>query len=175
MSLENEVPVTPVTTSYTTSAQARVEEIRAMRELIPRFVIPASNAASRRLNSAASVPPQFVELAAVAVTNSEVLVRPGGVDPAETRDLMSYAEAYSPVADELEALAHFIRHSVRAARNKAGSNALSTYALAQLLAKRPETADLAPHVADMRNALKKRFGQGGKARPAPPATPPVMT
>jgi hypothetical protein len=172
MSIENEVPVTPVETSYTASAQVRVGEIRAMRELIPKFVIPASNAASRRLNSAASVPQQFVELAAVAVTNSKVLVRPGGVEPAESRDLMSYAEAYAPVADELEALAHFIRHSVRAARNRAGSDALTTYALAQLLSKRPETADLAPHVADMRTALKKRFGVGGKARQEPP---PVTT
>jgi hypothetical protein len=174
MSLENEIPVTPVQSPYTATAQARVEEIRAMRERIPNFVIPASSGASRRLNSAASVPEQFVELAAVAVKNSEALVRGGGVDPAQIRDLMSYAEAYAPVADELEALAHFIRHSVMTARNKAGSDALTTYALAQRLAKRPETADLAPHVDDMRNALGNRFRKA-KARPVPPAPPPVMT
>jgi len=172
MSIENEVPVTPVETPYTASAQARVAEIRAMREVITKFAIPASSKVSQRLNSAASVPPQFVELTAVAVANSKALVRPGGIDPAESRDLMSYAEAYAPVADELEALAHFIRHSVRAARSKAGSDALTTYAMAQLLSKRPETADLAPHVADMRAALKKRFGVGGKPRPEPP---PVTT
>ena len=53
----------------------------------------------------------------------------------------------------MEAFAQFVRHSVTAARNKAGSEALTTYALAQRLAKRVETAHLAPYVADMRRAL----------------------
>jgi hypothetical protein len=66
---------------------------------------------------------------------------------------MSYADAYGPLADELEALAHFVRHSVTAARNKAGSEALTTYSLTQRLAKRPEYARLKPYAADMRRAL----------------------
>jgi hypothetical protein len=166
----NEVPQ-----SYTDSAQARVDEIRAMRQLIPNFVIPASTSASRSLSSAASLPQQFLEFAVMAVKNNAALVRGSGVDPAQLRDLMSFAEAYGPVAAELEALAQFIRHSVTTARNKAGSDALTTYALARRLAKRPETAGLAPHVADMRNALATRFRKA-KAHPAPipapvPATP----
>ena len=170
MSTVNEVPQ-----SYSDSAQTRVDEIRAMRQLIPNFVIPASTSASRSLTTAASVPEKFIELAVVAVKNNAALVRGGGADPAQLRDLMSYAAAYGPVADELEALAQFIRHSVTTARNKAGSDALTTYALARRLAKRPETAGLAPHVADMRNALAIRFRKA-KAHPAPtpapvPATP----
>lgn len=171
MSTAIEVPATPTPQSYTETAQARVDEIRAMRQQIPNFVIPDSKGATRRLNSAASVPQQFVELAAVAVTNSTALVRGGGIDPAQIRDLLNYAEAYAPVADELEALAHFVRHSVVTARNKAGSDALTTYVLAQRMAKRPETADLAPHVDDMRRALGKRIRKA-KSQPAPtPATP----
>ena len=50
----------------------------------------------------------------MAVTNQKALVREERVPPAEIRDLMSYADAYSPVADELEALAQFVRHSVTA-------------------------------------------------------------
>ena len=170
MSTVNEVPQ-----SYIDSAQARVDEIRAMRQLIPNFVIPASTSATRSLITAASLPQKFMELAVVAVRNSAALVRGGGADPAQLRDLMSYAEAFGPVADELEALAQFIRHSVTTARNKAGSDALTTYALARRLAKRPETADLAPHVTDMRNALATRF-RNAKSRPVPvpapkPATP----
>ena len=141
-----------------------------MREKIPNLVFPESVGANRKLISAATVPPEFIELSAVAVKNSESLVRKGGADPEQTRDLMSYAEAYSPLADELEALAHFIRHSVIAARHKAGSNALTTYAMAQVLAKRPETADLAPHVADMRRALGKR-ALARVAKPKPVPTP----
>jgi hypothetical protein len=53
--------------------------------------------------------------------------------------------------------------------NNAGSEALTTYALAQRLAKRPETADLVPHVDDMRRALG--ISRKVKARPVPPAEP----
>jgi len=144
-----------------------------MRQRIPNFVIPESKNAGRRLASVASLPQQFIELAAVAVKNSAMLVRGSGADPVQLRDLMSFAEAYAPVADELEALAHFIRHSVALARNKAGSDALTTYALAQRLAKRPETADLAPHVDDMRNALGARIRKG-KSPKAPSAPVPTV-
>jgi hypothetical protein len=142
-----------------------------MRQRIPNFVIPASNKAGQRLAAAASVPKEFIELAAVAVKNSATLVRASGADPVQLRDLMSFAEAYAPVADELEALAHFIRHSVTVARNIAGTDALTTYALAQRLAKRAGTADLAPHVADMRRVLSARFRKAG-SRKAPSAPAP---
>jgi len=168
MSTVNEVPVTTTQTAHADIAQARVAEVRAMRERIPDLVIPDSKGASRKLVSAATVSPQFIELTAVAVKNSDALVRKGGADPAQLRDLMSYAEAYEPLADELEALAQFVRHSVITARHKAGRDALTTYAIAQVLAVRPETADLAPHVADMRRALGKRAGRRSvKSKPAP--------
>ena len=159
---------------HSDAAQARVEEIRAIRQQIPNFVIPSSKEERRKLIKAASVPAQFVELAAVVVKNSPALVRGGGPDPIQTRDLMSFAEAYDPLADELEALAQFVRHSVVAARNRAGSDALTTYALARRLAKRPENADLAPHVEDMRRALGVR-GTKRKVETPPPADTPAPT
>jgi hypothetical protein len=142
-----------------------------MRQRIPNFVIPESKNAGRRIATVASIPREFVELAAVAVKNSATLVRGSGADPAQLRDLMSFSEAYAPLADELEALAHFIRHSVKLARSKAASDALTTFALAQRLAKRPETADLAPYVIDMRNALGARFRRP-KAKKVPPSPVP---
>ncbi len=135
------------------AAQARLQELRLMRDQIPRFLIPATSKEVVRLNSAASVPPEFVELTAVAVANQKTLARFDGATPAGIRDLLRYAEAYSPLADELEALAQFVRFSVNAARNAAGSEALTTYSLAQRLAKRREHAGLVPYVADMRRAL----------------------
>ena len=146
------------TISYTESAQARLRDLQLMRDLIPHFRMPTSANETNRLSSAASLPPQFIELSAVAVTNQTALVRADGASGAEVRDLMSYGDAFSPVADELEALAQFVRYSVAAARNKAGREALTTYSLAQRLAKHPETAYLAPYVADMRRAL----GRGQK-------------
>ena len=159
---------------HSDAAQARVLEVRAMRQQIPNFVIPTSKGERRKLAPAASVPADFVERISVAVENSPALVRGGATDPGAARDLMSFAEAYAPLADELEALAAFIRHSVTAARNKAGSEALTTYALARRLAKRPEHADLAPHVEDMRRILGPR-GPKAKARQKPAPTTPAPT
>ncbi|HSY47769.1 MAG TPA: hypothetical protein VLC46_03075 [Thermoanaerobaculia bacterium] len=159
-----------------------IEQARAMRQQIPHLVIPTSKGEAQRLSNAASVPPEFVELSAVSVKNSLALVRVGALDPAQTRDLMSYAKAYDPVADELEALAQFIRHSTLAARNKAGSEALTTFAVAKRLAKHPENADLLPFVDDMRRALgRTRKGKSKPAAPDPapteptPETPPETT
>jgi hypothetical protein len=145
----SEVSINP----HYTAAQERVQELRRMRELIPHFFIPASPRDAKRLHPVASVSPEFVELTAMAKTNQNALVRGESKSPAEIRDLLIYGEAYSPLADELEALAQFVRISIAAARNLAGSDALTTYALAQRLAKQPETASLAPVVADMRRAL----------------------
>jgi len=148
---------------HTETAQARVNELRNMRDLIPHFVVPASRKETVRLGNVASVPPEFVELTAMAVANQDALVRGTAASPAVVRDLMTYADAYSPVADELEALAQCVRHSVIAARNQAGHEALTTYALAQRLAKRAEHAALAPYVDDMRRAL------GRTRKPSPEA------
>ena len=172
MSTQNETaPATGAPTSHTTAAQSLIERIRAMREEVPNFVFPTSKDERKRLSRAASVPPEFVELTAVAVTNSKALVRGGGADPAQTRNQMNMGDAFLPVADELEALALFIRHSAMAAKNKAGSDALTTYELAKRLAKHPETADLAPHVADMRRALNRGRAKAAKSKTAPTPTP----
>jgi hypothetical protein len=141
---------------HTEAAQAIVADIRKFRERIPRLVIPVSKKDAARLRTAASVPAEFVELTNLAVANENELVRGGAATPAEVRDSLDYADAVEPIADELEALAQFVRHSATAARNKAGKAALLTYALAQRLARQPETAHLAPYVAQMRRALDRR-------------------
>ncbi|HEX3576950.1 MAG TPA: hypothetical protein VHY33_00185 [Thermoanaerobaculia bacterium] len=153
-------------------AEALIDDIRALKDRVPKFVVPESAKSRLQLAAAASVPAQFVDFAALAVRNNEELTRGGNFGLAQIRDRQTYADAYGPVADELEAMALFIRHSVRVAKNEVGSNALTTYALAKRLAKRPETAALAPHVDDMRRALGAR-GRKAKAKPAP--EPPVST
>ena len=141
------------TNPHVEAAHARLQELRLMRDQIPRFLIPATSKEALSLNNAASVPPEFVELTLVSVASQKALVRGESATPAEIRDHLRYAEAYSPLADELEALAQFVRFSVNAARNAAGSEALTIYSLAQRLAKRREYAGLVPYVADMRRAL----------------------
>src|ERR1700720_3576176 len=120
MSTQNEVPVTPQP-SYMDLAVAIVDEIRGLKDRIPNFAIPESKTASRKLVKAASVPLAFINLVALAIRNYEELARGGNTSPAQIHDLASFAEAFAPLADELEAMAFFVRHSVRAARNQAGS------------------------------------------------------
>lgn len=160
--IEKDLSTVPTpATNHAETAQARLQELRLWREQIPRFVIPPTPDATRRLSMAASIPQAFIELTNVATANQKALVREESLSPSEVRDLVSYSDAYSPVADELEALAQFLRHSVTAARNTAGSEALTTYSLAQRLAKKPQHAHLVPYVADMRRAL----GRGRKLTP----------
>ena len=148
-------------TIHAEMAQLRIEELRKLREQIPRFAIPETADAARKLSVAAAVPPVFIELTNVAVTNQTALVRADGAPPAVVRDLVAYADAYAPLADELEAVAQFLRYSTTAARNLAGTEALTTYSLAQRLAKQKRYSHLKPHVADMRRAL----GRERKATP----------
>lgn len=142
--------------THAEAAQLRLEELRKWREQIPRFAIPETADATRRLSQAASVSSAFIETVNVAVMNQTALHRAEGTSPAEVRDLVAYADAYISVADELEALAQFIRYSTTAARNLAGTEVLTTYSLAQRLAKQKRYAHLKPYVADMRRVLGKQ-------------------
>ncbi|HEX6160778.1 MAG TPA: hypothetical protein VF111_11470 [Thermoanaerobaculia bacterium] len=172
---KTEVTETPTPTqNHAEAALARVAELRAMRELIPYFAIPPDKNGFRRLANASTLPAEFVELTHMALSNKKALVRGESDSPAETRDLVAYGEAYAPLADELEAMAQFVRYSIAAAKGRAGIAALTTYALAQRLARQPEHADLVPHVADMRRALRKRTKAAAlarKQRQAAAATP----
>ncbi len=158
MSIEKEDVVVPNETPgvHALTAQTRLEELRKWREQIPRFAIPETADAARKLSQAAAVPPEFIELTNVAVANQTALVRADGALPAEVRDLVSYSDSYVPLADELEATAQFVRYSAKAARYLAGTEALTTYSLAQRLAKQRRYAHLRPHVADMRRALGRQ-------------------
>ena len=160
-------------TLHSEAAQALITEIRALREKIPNFIVSTDKDARRKLAPAASVPADFVERMAVAAETNAALAGKEKIDPVQARDLMAYAEAFGPLADEVEALVNFIRHSVTAARNKAGSDALTTYAIARRLARRPEHADLVPHVTDMRRTLgaRARKPKAKAEQPAPPQAP----
>ena len=156
---------------HSQAAQALIDEIRALRQKVPNAVVPVVRDQRRKLASAASVPAEFVERMAVSAETNSTLSGKGTIDPVQARDLMAYVEAFGPVADEVEALVRFIRHCVTAARNKAGSDALTTYAFAKRLARRPEHADLVPHVADMRRTLGRRAKARAKPEPEPQTEP----
>ena len=151
---------------HSDSAHTLIERIRALADDIPNFVKPGK-AGGRPLVSAATLPPEFILLAAAAVENNAVLARPNGAPPDQMRDWMDFAKAYDVVAEEFENMAKFVRHSAALARNKAGREALITYALASRLAKQPETGELHGIADSLRHALGKR-ARKPKAKKAEP-------
>jgi len=168
MSSSNEVSSNVEATEnvYTESAAARLQQLRAMRDTIPNFVIPKDAKSIQRMSSAASVSPEFVHLGAVVAQKAEGLGI-GGPKAERMRDRLAFADAFGPVADEFEAMGHFLRHSIKAAQNEAGSDALIVYNVAKRLAKRPEMSELLPHLADMSRALGARARQArGRAAAA---------
>lgn len=173
MSTEPETTKIPFVHAHTAAAEQLSDELRAMQERIPNLVLPTSPDDGRRLARAASVPQGCVLQTATMIENHPPLVRNGAPDAAELRDLIAYANAYEGVANHLEVLASFVRLSAKTARNKAGSATLMTYAIGQRLAKRPETAYLAPFVEMIRHALgrrkKKKSTQATGGDEAPPS------
>jgi hypothetical protein len=149
-----DAPVT--TTTHHEAAQAIVEQLQRIREAIPHFAVPTAKRARAALAAAATLPPEFIALTDMARTIFPALVRGETTTPAEARDLREFADAYAPLADQFEAMAHFIRFTADSAKGKVGREALITYALATRLSRLPEHAAMAPHVADMRRVLGSR-------------------
>jgi len=182
MNTKNEVP-NPVVTEVQRidGAKQMFDTIEALRQQIPVFPFPVVPGNARQLAFTKDVPAVFLELTNAAIGEREELARKG-VQPDQLRDLATYAVVYGPIADAMERLAIEMRHSVNTARSKAGSEALLTYEVTQRLAVRPEHADLAPLVQDMRQALgvqrklqaaKRRANQkhGTPTTPTTPTTP----
>jgi len=154
--------------SHTEAAQARIEEIHAMRNQIPDLDVEAPQLTRREMATVVSVPPEFIEAATNSRSLTPELLHGTPVPPETVRDLMSFATAYDTVADQLEGLARFIRQRTAEAKHIAGSEALATYAIAQRLATRPATRHVATEVATMRAALGRRFARKSKPEPVPP-------
>lgn len=161
------MPVSNPMDVHVKAVNALIRQLRAMREVIPNFEIPQKGD-GRRMVSVATLPPAFVEK---CISASEIYVplqRPGGLQPDRVRDLTAYAFAYWDLITEFVAMTTFLRHSVAAARNRAGHEALTIYALARRLSKQPDTAYLVPIVEAMRQALGKRIRKSKKAKAEEP-------
>ena len=164
--------------SHTEAVQTLIDQIRTMQQNIPNFTFPKPGSGNRNMIKAASTPAVFIELAAAAIRNNPVLSRVGGADPEQLRDLISFAEAYAALVQTVEQFAGFLRHTITAARNEAGVEALAAYALAQRLSRHPKTAYLKPIAASLRAALPRTGTKKPATQtPEPPApqTPTTPT
>jgi hypothetical protein len=165
---------TPPGATHLDDASTLILDIRALGPRIPAFSFPADVNANRRLSSLATIPKAALDRITDLVQTRPLLTG-NDIGPAELRDLVSMASAYSSVPDEAEAFAGAARHTLASALAKAGSAALVAYEVAKRLSKRPEGADLRPHVADIKRLLGPRFGRKKKAVQAPQPTPEAPT
>jgi len=151
------------TTTHAEGVNARLADLRAMRDVIPYFKIPTQGATARVM-TAANVPQEFIELTVSMLDHGELLVQVKA-DPASIHDRLAFANSYGPLADEFDLMAQALRHSMIAARSEAGSIALDVYAVAKRAANRPQSGDLFARVADLSRALgvRRRLAQAKAA------------
>jgi len=139
------------TNPHTEGVNARLAELRAMRDVIPYFELPTPGATAR-ITTAANVPPEFIELT-VSMFDHEDLTVQVKTDAAAIHDRLDFSSAYGPLADEFDLMAQALRHSMIAARSEAGSVALDIYSAMKRAAKRPKHGELFGRVADLTRAL----------------------
>lgn len=161
-----ETPVPPAE-----AARALLAQIRGLQTSVNGFTF-SRTPDPRSLNSAASVPAQFLEAVAVALDASPHLISSSKVEPAELRSAAIFTTAFTPVAEELELMARAVRHTLAIQRNRAGKLALHVYALAKTLNRPSDRQVLMPHVANMSRALgkTKRKPESADVEPPPPKT-----
>lgn len=164
MSIDPSVPNVPVT------PEEVVQQLRALRSLIPEFVLlPRPDAAS--LTRSASVDGAFVQAAINAIGASEALRVAVGRSAEDLRQETEVTARWSVVVDEIDALRAGANAAATVRRHRIGLTALQTYMVSQQLVRKKEHADLLPHVDTMKRRAK--FGRRRAAQPIPePETGP---
>jgi len=155
-----------------------VQQLRALREQIPEFVVlPRSDTAS--MTRAASVGGAFVQASINAVGASDALRVAVGKTAEELRQETELAARWGAVVDELDALRAGASAAATVRRHRIGLTALQTYRMSQQLVRTKEHAHLLPHVEVMRRRAKltKRRGNqpqpGGESGPQPEPLAPM--
>jgi hypothetical protein len=168
----------------TITPEAIVEQLRTLREQIPEYA-QLTTTRTANLQRAANVEPVFVQASINTIGTSQSLEGALG-RPAETlRQEAADVGRWSAVEDELKALLKGVQSANLTRRHRVGLTALQTYRIAQQLVRRPEHADLLPHLAEMKRlnrfsrrvpaaVLKARAEAKAAADAKAPAATPVQ-
>jgi len=133
-----------------------VEQFRAFRRQIPDYV-QLTQAEASYIVRAANVDPVFVQATINTVGASPFMEGALGRPAAELRKEAEDVGRWSAVEDELKALLKGVHAANLTRRHRVGITALQAYSISQQLVRRPENADLLPHVAEMKRT--NRFGR----------------
>jgi hypothetical protein len=169
----------PAPAPTTTSPDAIVAQLRAIRETIPDYQqLPLHDRRVLQIVAKGNNA-DFVQASINGAGASPVIQQALGQTPEELRQDTADAQSWSVVEDELRAMLTGVIAGNLVRFHRIGSSALATYGLAKRLVRQKAHADLLPHV-DMMKKLNK-FGSGKKSKtavgtPAPaPGTTPVLT
>ncbi|HEX7154102.1 MAG TPA: hypothetical protein VF618_21625 [Thermoanaerobaculia bacterium] len=160
MTVPNQIPtvLTP---------EEAIQQLRAMRELIPEFAgLKAGE--PKRLSNAASLHPEFLRGAFVAIDTVPPLTAMATTPAAELLAELDLTERWSAMLAELDSLRSGIIGAIATRRYRLGVTAREVYHVSQQLAKTKQYATLRPLVESMKRVA--RFGRRRAAeKPEPPA------
>ncbi|HEX7154063.1 MAG TPA: hypothetical protein VF618_21430 [Thermoanaerobaculia bacterium] len=161
MTVPNQIPtvLTP---------EEAIQQLRAMRELIPDFAgLKAGEPV--RLSPNASLHPDFLRGAILAIDTVAPLTAMVTTPPAELLAELDLTERWSAMLAELDSLRSGIIGAIGTRRYRLGLTAREVYHVSQQLAKTKQYATLRPLVETMKRAA--RFGGRRRAaeKPEPPA------
>jgi hypothetical protein len=146
--------------SSSTRARDLLQKLRDLRNAVPGFTTESSDGRKSPIRVIAALPNDFLMAASVAVESSSALKSATQFDSDAVRQAVEFTQAYESVADEAEAFAKGIRHTIAIRRAQAATDALQAYDIAKGLARKPDGAGLAAHIQDMRRTL----GRAGHKR-----------
>jgi hypothetical protein len=176
MNSSTNAPVSPPVSSGTASPPAQllpediVSELRLLRAQFPDYVqLPLPSAKS--LRGVANVHPAFVQLAISATGASATLQAAIGRSAADMQQESELPARLLVVADELQAMLKGVLAGVLVRKHSVALSALQAYSIGRQLVRKPENADLLPHVQAMTRL--RRAGRRAVATPPQPPTPPA--
>ena len=146
-------PITP---------EVLVAQLRAYRLQIPEYT-QLTQVSSRALQAAAAVNIHFLHASINAVGSSSSVQ---GALSATQEAMWQEADdraRWTAVEDELRALLKGVAAGNLTRGHRLGLTALQVYSISRQLVRKPEHADLLPHVAEMRR--HNRFGRRRKSAP----------
>ena len=148
-------PITP---------EVLVAQLRAYRLQIPEYT-QLTQVSSKALQAAAAVNIHFLHASINAVGTSSSVQGALSTSQETLWQESDKNARWTAVEDELRALLKGVAASNLTRRHRLGLTALQVYSISRQLVRKPEHADLLPHVAEMRR--QNRFGR--KRKSAEPA------
>jgi hypothetical protein len=133
------------------------EQLRALRQQIPSYS-QLTTAEAQSLRSVAGADPAFVHASINSIGASPGVEAAIGLTPEALRLEADEALRWTAVEDELRAMLKGVAAANLTRRHRLGTVALQAYGISRLLVRRPEHADLLPHLAEMKRL--NRFGRG---------------